>query len=266
MGVSASFFSRQDERCSSASAPPGLRLGSSPGRLPLWHRQRFQQLLWRGQPRLEATTTTGSTPKTPAAAKVPAATVPATASATVPAPAPAAVPAATAAVPAPASKATVPAAAPNHFWTDPRDNVQRGYVATWKIGCSTFQQHEAKAYCESMGMEPVSLDSPAKQDNFNRLIAQDAQRYFWTGGVVDHANEVVSWNNRNAKPIRFSESAHWSHTGGADLPQPDNRAAGENPPHPEVCLGILNNFYADGIKWHDVACHHKKPTVWEPRN
>merc|ERR1711936_682394 len=33
------------------------------------------------------------------------------------------------------------AAAPNHFWTDPRDNVQRGYVATWKIGCSTFQQH-----------------------------------------------------------------------------------------------------------------------------
>merc|ERR1719338_15314 len=87
------------------------------------------------------------------------------------------------------------AAAPNHFWTDPRDNIQRGYVATWKIGCSTFQQHEAKAYCESMGMEPVSLDSPAKQDNFNRLIAQDAQRYFWTGGVVDHANEVVSWNN-----------------------------------------------------------------------
>merc|ERR1712158_61835 len=126
------------------------------------------------------------------------------------------------------------AAAPNHFWTDPRDNVQRGYVATWKVGCSTFQQHEAKAYCESMGMEPVSLDSPAKQVNFNRLIAQDAQRYFWTGG--------------------------------ADLPQPDNRAAGENPPHPEVCLGILNNFYADGIKWHDVACHHKKPTVCEPRN
>jgi len=158
------------------------------------------------------------------------------------------------------------AAAPNHFWTDPRDNIQRGYVATWKIGCSSFQQHEAKAYCESMGMEPVSLDTPAKQDNFNRLIAQDAQRYFWTGGEVDHANEIVSWNNRNAKPIRFSESAHWSHTGGADLPQPDNRAAGENPPHPEVCLGILNNFYADGIKWHDVACHHKKPTVCEPRN
>jgi len=158
------------------------------------------------------------------------------------------------------------AAAPNHFWTDPKDQKQRGYVATWKIGCTTFQQHEARAYCNSMNMEPVSLDSPAKQDAFNRLIAQDAQRYFWTGGIVDHPNKVVNWANSRATPVPFSASAHWSHTGGAGLPQPDNRAAGENPPHPETCLGILNNFYADGIKWHDVACHHKKPTVCEPRN
>merc|ERR1712203_392742 len=111
MGVSASFFTRQDERCSSAFASPGLCFCSSPGRFPLWHWQCFQQLLWRGQPRLKATTTTGSTTKASAAAKIPAATVPATASAAVPASAPAAVPAATAAVPAPASKATVPAAA-----------------------------------------------------------------------------------------------------------------------------------------------------------
>jgi len=156
------------------------------------------------------------------------------------------------------------AQAPNHFWTDPRDNVRRGYVVTWKFGCSKFEQGQAKEYCESMGMEPVSLDTPAKQDEFNRLVAQDAQRYFWTGGVVDHAQRTVFWNNRAATPVPFSASAHWSHTGGANLPQPDNRAAGENPPHQEVCLGILNNFYADGIKWHDVACHHKKPTVCEP--
>jgi len=158
------------------------------------------------------------------------------------------------------------AAAPNFEWTDPKDNIRRKYVVTWKIGCTTFQQHEAKEYCNSMGMEPVSLDSPAKQDAFNRLIAQDAQRYFWTGGIVNHANKIVNWANSNATPVPFSASAHWSHTGGAGLPQPDNRAAGENPPHQETCLGILNNFYADGIKWHDVACHHKKPTVCEPRS
>ena len=29
------------------------------------------------------------------------------------------------------------------------------------------------------------------------------------------------------------------------------------------CLAILNNVYNDGIKWHDVACHHRKPTICE---
>jgi len=128
-----------------------------------------------------------------------------------------------------------------------------------------MQQHEARAYCESMGMKPVSLDSPDKQDEFNRLIASDAQRYFWTGGIVDHAQEKVFWANSGAAVVPFAESQHWSHTGGAKLPQPDNRAFGEEG-IAETCLGILNNFYADGIKWHDVACHHKKPTVCEPAN
>nr|CAD7593789.1 unnamed protein product [Timema genevievae] len=31
----------------------------------------------------------------------------------------------------------------------------------------------------------------------------------------------------------------------------------------ESCLSILNNFYNDGVKWHDVACHHLKPFVCE---
>lgn len=138
-------------------------------------------------------------------------------------------------------------------------------MATWKFGCASFQQSEAKEYCNSMGMEPVSLDTPAKQDEFNRLIAQDAQRFFWTGGIVDHAQKTVFWSNPAAQPVAFSNSVHWSHTGGAKLPQPDNRAQGEEG-IPEACLGILNNFYADGIKWHDVACYHKKPTVCEPRS
>merc|ERR1711945_40980 len=150
--------------------------------------------------------------------------------------------------------------APNHFWQG------KSFVVTWKFGCRDFEQHEAREYCQSMGMEPVSLDTPEKQNEFNRLIAQDAQRFFWTGGIVDHANQLVGWSNPSSRTIRFSDSVHWSHTGGAGLPQPDNRAAGENPPSEESCLAILNNFYADGIKWHDVACHHKKPTVCEQRN
>ena len=131
------------------------------------------------------------------------------------------------------------------------------YVVTWKIGCTTFEQHEAKEYCNSMGMEPVSLDTPAKQNEFNRLIAQDAQRFFWTGGIVDHANQVVGWSNPASNTIRFSDSLHWSHTGGAGRAQPDNREGDE------TCLAVLNNFYNDGVKFHDVSCHHRKPIICE---
>ena len=38
-------------------------------------------------------------------------------------------------------------------------------------------------------------------------------------------------------------------------PQPDNRVGNE------FCVAILNNFYGDGIKFHDVACHHTKPAL-----
>jgi len=28
-------------------------------------------------------------------------------------------------------------------------------------------------------------------------------------------------------------------------------------------MAILNNLYDDGIKWHDIACHHRKPFICE---
>ena len=33
--------------------------------------------------------------------------------------------------------------------------------------------------------------------------------------------------------------------------------------HDEACLAVLNNFYADGVVWHDVACYHEKFFVCE---
>jgi len=42
------------------------------------------------------------------------------------------------------------------------------------------------------------------------------------------------------------------------VPQPDNREGDE------FCLAVLNNFYNDGVRFHDVSCHHTKPTICEP--
>jgi hypothetical protein len=68
--------------------------------------------------------------------------------------------------------------------------------------------------------------------------------------------------HRSANQVKFAPSNSnqfhdWSQTGGAGVRQPDNREGGES------CMAVLNNFYGDGIKWHDVACHHKKPTFCE---
>ena len=45
--------------------------------------------------------------------------------------------------------------------------------------------------------------------------------------------------------------------------QPDNREQVQQNGEEEACMAVLNNFYGDGIKWHDVACHHEKPIVCE---
>merc|ERR1712150_67773 len=31
----------------------------------------------------------------------------------------------------------------------------------------------------------------------------------------------------------------------------------------EACMGLLNDIYEDGVKWHDIACYHTKPFICE---
>jgi len=46
------------------------------------------------------------------------------------------------------------------------------------------------------------------------------------------------------------------------IPQPDNAEEDINGKK-ESCLGLLNNVYEDGVKWHDIACYHPKPFMCE---
>lgn len=66
-------------------------------------------------------------------------------------------------------------------------------------------------------------------------------------------------------PTNGSRFHAWSHTGGWRPPrqQPDNREEEQLGGDTESCLAVLNNYYGDGIKWHDVACTHEKPIVCE---
>merc|ERR1712079_313013 len=133
---------------------------------------------------------------------------------------------------------------PNHRYQG------KDFLVSWRVGCSKFTQSEGEAFCRANGMKAISLDSSAKEREFLGLIAKDRQRYFWTGGKVNGRN--ISWPSRK----RYND-VNWSNTGGAKRPQPDNREGDE------FCLAVLNNFYADGIGFHDVSCHHRKPIICE---
>jgi len=147
-----------------------------------------------------------------------------------------------------------PGACPNHEWEGNQ------YIITWLVDdnrCSNFTGHEAEDYCKLQGGHAVSLDTTPKALHFIDVAIQHARRYFWTGGRIDHNAGVVTWPSGNREGYVRGQR-FWSHTGGKKPdpePQPDNRDGNE------FCIGVLNNFYADGVKWHDVACHHRKPTI-----
>ncbi|CAG0919638.1 unnamed protein product [Notodromas monacha] len=109
----------------------------------------------------------------------------------------------------------------------------------------------ANNFCRQLGMGLVSLDTPQEANFVTGIIAQERLEYIWTSGRRNRNGWV--WSS-NGSPIRFGQ---WSRTGGSGRPQPDNREGNE------FCLAVLNNFYRDGIVWHDVSCHHQKPFICE---
>ena len=67
---------------------------------------------------------------------------------------------------------------------------------------------------------------------------------------------TLRWENGRSEPINQGDDrsgGFWSSRGKSG-PQPET--GGE-------CLAILNNVYNDGVKFHDVACNHEKPTICE---
>merc|ERR1739848_211273 len=75
---------------------------------------------------------------------------------------------------------------PNH------DFGGKSYLVSWRSGCTSFSHGEGAAFCRSVGMQPISLDTPAKERHFTGLVAQERQKYFWTGGNVNHGRNPPS--------------------------------------------------------------------------
>nr|XP_053652010.1 LOW QUALITY PROTEIN: uncharacterized protein LOC128702022 [Cherax quadricarinatus] len=140
------------------------------------------------------------------------------------------------------------------------------YHFSWRHdGGKKYDWHTANYYCYSLGKgwQGVSIETPEEDKIISGIIYKDKLEYIWTGGYrsgYDHY-EGIARRPGFAWPSGYPfYGINWSYTGSEGLPQPDNAEEGK-----EFCLAVLNNFYNDGIKRHDVACYHPKANICERR-
>jgi hypothetical protein len=154
------------------------------------------------------------------------------------------------------------------------------YYFSWldqdsKVRNTKWDWFNARNYCRKRCMDLVSFESQQEYDWVKGFI-DGGVKFFWTSGrkcnfdgcdKPEFFPKLVNgwfWSANQVKmpPTNGNQFHDWSHTGGNGVAQPDDREhrqGGEE----EACMAVLNNFYGDGIKWHDVACHHEKPIICE---
>lgn len=133
---------------------------------------------------------------------------------------------------------------------------------------------EARNICRKYCMDTISIESQEEFEMVKSMVEYYLIGYLWTSGrVCDGGCDKVDlsswyWTHNNARlfPVNRNpagwEYNPWSTTGYLQQPQPDNAEFYVNGKN-ESCLAVLHNVYDDGIKFHDVACYHKKPFICE---
>jgi len=99
-------------------------------------------------------------------------------------------------------------------------------------------------------MKMISMNDPSTREFFLQMLERDRYEYFWAGAKISRG--TLFWENGRSERISTGRYP-WSDRGFSG-PQPEGNGD---------CLAILNNVYNDRVKYHDVACHHTKPTICE---
>jgi len=167
---------------------------------------------------------------------------------------------------------------PKHFQYDGHNFFFSKFEEQYKN--ITANWLDGRNYCREHCMDLVSLETEDKNDFFINWLLENDLPYIWTSGRLcdfkgcdrpDLKPAIINgwfWTASNKKiaptnstPAKW-EFQPWSPTGHTKDPQPDNAEYDINKSS-ESCLGLLNNIYQDGVKWHDIACYHKKPFLCE---
>jgi len=151
------------------------------------------------------------------------------------------------------------------------------YFISWRsddpsVSSAKWSWFNARNYCRKRCMDLVSFETADEYNYFKNILGSSGAQFFWTSGRLCDFDgcdrpeffpkNINGWfwsaNQAKFAPSNSRSQFHdWSQTGGAGRPQPDNREGGES------CMAVLNNFYGDGIKWHDVNCELEKPIICE---
>ncbi|KAI5713787.1 hypothetical protein M8J76_005375 [Diaphorina citri] len=172
----------------------------------------------------------------------------------------------------------VPAKCPGRLIHERIDG--RGYYYSWRDPAKKNEDEDwlgARNFCRHMCMDLVSLQTKPKNEYFKNKLVSENVKYIWTSGRLCNfkgcdrpdlkPTEINGWfwsaESLKLAPTTDRVNNDWSHTGGIGKPQPDNREPVQQNGGQEECLALLNNKYNDGVHWHDVACHHRKPFICE---
>ncbi|KAF5270478.1 hypothetical protein FQA39_LY08356 [Lamprigera yunnana] len=155
----------------------------------------------------------------------------------------------------------------------------KGYFFSWRDANLRGTEEDwlgARNYCRQRCMDSISLETNPENEWVKQKLVNENVKYIWTSGRLcdfkgcDRADlQPIATNGwfwtavfQKLPPTTQRDQNDWSETGGVSRPQPDNREKQQGGAE-ENCLAVLNNFYKDGVNWHDIACHHRKPFVCE---
>nr|QIE05466.1 C-type lectin 2 [Portunus trituberculatus] len=173
----------------------------------------------------------------------------------------------------------------NHYyffsWDQDGPDFKEVNPKTGQLEGSKVDWLKARNLCRQRCMDAVGMESEEENNMIFDFIKRRNITYIWTSGRLcdfkgcDEREDlkpisVKGWffSNTNTKMAPTNASPPgwkyqpWSDKGHTGGPQPDNAEFDINQTS-ESCLGVLNNLYNDGIKWHDIACYHKKPFICE---
>jgi hypothetical protein len=145
---------------------------------------------------------------------------------------------------------------------------------------------DGRNICREYCMDLVSLETPSENEMIEKFIRDNDLPYVWSSGRLCNfkgcdredlqpptvngwfwSGSGVKMAPTNSTPPGWSYQP-WSFTGhktqfvSHNVSQPDNAEFDING-SVEACMGVLNDIYDDGIKWHDIACYHTKPFICE---